>query len=265
MATELFVEKDNDVARGLVDNLVHSRYSDEGNHSLILSACLLAARICFDKILSKQILAASRHALKRIDMAGETRKKILEATERLIQLKGLARVTTKEIARATGLSEGALYRHFEHKEEVFFEVLLQYLPSFLDTFKIHIPGAGTLVENLEAIALAAIDYYGKLIPMSASFFSDTDLLLQYRETLHQTSAGPHHFFELVAAYVEEEQQMGRIEPHIPAMSIAVQLLGPCFQYEFLRLFTGDLPFNQTPGEFVKTLVQGLAPGHFSAQ
>lgn len=52
-------------------------------------------------------------------MQGETRQKILEATEHLVQLKGLTRVTTKEIARETGLSEGALYRHFEHKEEVF--------------------------------------------------------------------------------------------------------------------------------------------------
>jgi AcrR family transcriptional regulator len=198
-------------------------------------------------------------------MAGETRKKILEAAERLVQMKGMARVTTKEIARETGLSEGALYRHFEHKEEVFFEILMKYLPSFLDTFKTHIPGAGSLHENLEAIAVAAIDYYGQLIPMSASFFADTDLLVQYREMLHRTSGGPHRFFEVVATYIEEEQQMGRIEKHVPAMSIAVQLLGPCFQYEFLRQFTGDLPFGQTAREFVKTLVQGMAPGNFPAQ
>ncbi|MGZ3678832.1 MAG: helix-turn-helix domain-containing protein, partial [Ktedonobacterales bacterium] len=52
-------------------------------------------------------------------VAGETRQKILEVTERLIQMRGLGRVTTREIARETGLSEGALYRHFEHKEEIF--------------------------------------------------------------------------------------------------------------------------------------------------
>jgi AcrR family transcriptional regulator len=198
-------------------------------------------------------------------MAGETRKKILEATEKLIQMKGLARVTTKEIARETGLSEGALYRHFEHKEEVFFEIMLKYLPTFLETFKTHLAGTGTVSENLEAIALATIDYYGQLIPMTASFFADTDLLAQYRKALHQIDGRPQTFFEVVAAYIEEEQQMGRIEKHVPAISIAIQLLGPCFQYEFIRQFTGDLPFNQTASEFVKTLVQGLAPGNFSSQ
>ena len=33
--------------------------------------------------------------------------------------KGLVRATTKEIARAAGLSEGTLYNHFANKEELF--------------------------------------------------------------------------------------------------------------------------------------------------
>src|SRR5579859_2435294 len=113
-------------------------------------------------------------------MAGETRQKILEAAERLMKLKGLSRVTTKEIARETGLSEGALYRHFEHKEEVFFAVLKKHLPVFLEIFQTHVAGTGSVSENLEAIALAAIQYYELLLPMSASFFADTELLAHYQ-------------------------------------------------------------------------------------
>src|SRR5579859_4573314 len=96
-------------------------------------------------------------------MAGETRQKIIEATERLIQMKGLSRVTTKEIARETGLSEGALYRHFEHKEEVFFAIITQNLPTFLSAFETHLPGTATIQGNLTAIALAAMNYFEKLI------------------------------------------------------------------------------------------------------
>src|SRR5579883_1062048 len=105
-------------------------------------------------------------------MPGETRQKILDATERLIQMRGLGRVTTKEIARETGLSEGALYRHFGHKEEVFFEIVQKYLPVFLDKLNAHMAGTGDIADNLAAIALAAIQYYGKLIPMGASFLAD---------------------------------------------------------------------------------------------
>jgi|SRR5215467_3235976 len=195
-------------------------------------------------------------------MPGETRQKILEATARLLQMKGLARVTTKEIARETGLSEGALYRHFEHKEEVLFAVLTKNLPTFLETLQTHVAGTGSVSENLEAIALAAIQYYGQLVPLIASFFADTELLAHYQATMRHHNGGPQRFFEVVAAYIAEEQDLGRIEKHIPALTIAIQLLGPCFQYEFLRQFQGDQPFGQTSQEFVKSLLQGLAPGHF---
>jgi AcrR family transcriptional regulator len=197
-------------------------------------------------------------------MPGETRQKILDATERLIQMRGLGRVTTKEIARETGLSEGALYRHFGHKEEVFFEIVQKYLPIFLDTLNAHMAGTGNVIENLEAIALAAIEYYGKLIPMGASFLADADLLAEYRKQLQQISGGPQRFFEVVAAYIEEEQQLGRIAQLTPALSIAIQLLGPCFHYEFMRQFTGEQPFGWSDHEFVKALIQGLIPVLFPA-
>src|SRR5258708_28878771 len=102
-------------------------------------------------------------------MAGETRQKIVEATERLIKMKGLARVTTKEIAREVGLSEGALYRHFEHKEEAVFAIITQHLPTFLTAFETHLPGTAYIGCNLTAIRLAGMDYFGDLIPLSASF------------------------------------------------------------------------------------------------
>src|SRR5579864_4615978 len=98
------------------------------------------------------------HTLRGENMAGETRQKILDATEKLLLLKGLARVTTKEIARETGLSEGALYRHFDHKEEIFFALMAKYLPVLHHTFQTHRPGTGTLSENLASIAQATIHY-----------------------------------------------------------------------------------------------------------
>src|SRR2546426_11620320 len=101
-------------------------------------------------------------------MPGETRQKILDATARLIQMKGLARVTTKEIARETGLSEGALYRHFEHKEEVLFAVLTKHLPTFLEILQTHVAGTGRVSQDLGAIALAAIQDYGQRLPISAA-------------------------------------------------------------------------------------------------
>jgi AcrR family transcriptional regulator len=195
--------------------------------------------------------------MKGKKMPGETRQKILDAAEKLILLKGLARVTTKEIARETGLSEGALYRHFDHKEEIFFALLAEHQPALHDTFQTHQPGTGTLNENLAAIAQATIRYYEQLIPMGASFLADTELLTQFRETILPLNMGPQNVFERVEAYIEEEQQLGRIGQHVPALSIATLLLGPCFQWVFIRQFLGYDPFNKTDQQFAEDLVQGL--------
>lgn len=195
-------------------------------------------------------------------MAGETRQKIIEATERLIQMKGLARVTTKEIARETGLSEGALYRHFEHKEEVFFAIIAQNLPTFLDAFQTHLPGTADVRSNLKVIALAAMDYFGKLVPMSASFLADAELLAQYRARMSLIAAGPaaggpQKIEDLLATYLAEEKQLGRIPAQIACREIAILLLGACFQFTYLHQLMGDTPFRKPGEQFVEELIGGL--------
>ena len=52
-----------------------------------------------------------------------TRERILTAAAEVMRTKGLARSTTKEIARASGFSEATLYKHFANQEELFLAVL----------------------------------------------------------------------------------------------------------------------------------------------
>jgi AcrR family transcriptional regulator len=190
-------------------------------------------------------------------MAGETREKILDAAERLIQLKGLARVTTKEIARETGLSEGALYRHFDHKEEIFFAIMMKYMPAYLDVFQTHRPGTATVSENLAAITLGTLNYYERIVPMGASFLGDTELLAQLRKAIRQTNGGPQHVIERVAGYIREEQRLGRIAEEASAQSMADMLLGACFQRVFINQFLGYDPYEKTNQQFVEEIIQRL--------
>jgi AcrR family transcriptional regulator len=193
-------------------------------------------------------------------MREETHQQIVDAVERLIEAKGLARVTTKDIAQATGLSEGALYRHFDHKEDVFLAVLQKHLPVLVDLLENQVAGTKTVRENLVEIALAILNYYEQLIPMNAAFFADTVLLTRFREALHQIGAGPQRLHERVAAYIEEEQRLGRITPQLPALSVAALLLGSVHQYGFMRQLLGENPFNVTDRQFVENIVQVVTEG-----
>ena len=57
----------------------------------------------------------------------ENRQNIICATERLLQTHGLARLTTREIAREAGVTEGLIYHHFKDKAELILEVVEQRL------------------------------------------------------------------------------------------------------------------------------------------
>jgi AcrR family transcriptional regulator len=52
-----------------------------------------------------------------------TREEILDVAYELFVRKGYDRTSVREIARSTGLSQGALLHHFKSKEELFVELL----------------------------------------------------------------------------------------------------------------------------------------------
>lgn len=190
-------------------------------------------------------------------MTGETRQKILEAADRLIQMKGLARVTTRDIARETGLSEGALYRHFAHKEEILFAAVGRHLPALFDVFQAHPAGIGAIGENLTAMIVAIVQYYDRVFPASVAYLADKELLMRFREAIQRVNGGPQNIFTLVAAYLEEEQELGRIERRLPALNIATLLLGPCHQRVVMSHLLGRDPFDKTDQQFAQDLVQSL--------
>jgi AcrR family transcriptional regulator len=193
----------------------------------------------------------------------ETKEKILEAADRLIRGRGLARVRTKEIAREAGVAEGTLYVHFPHKEDLFFAVVEKNRPEFAATVRPELAGTRELDVALGEVALAAMSYYEKLISMAAPLFADVDLLERQREAIARRPGGPYRIYERVAAYVEAEQRLGRVKEGLDALSVAALVLGPCFQYAFTRQFLGEDPLPVTEEQFVddlaKTLAASLAP------
>jgi TetR/AcrR family transcriptional regulator, transcriptional repressor for nem operon len=56
-----------------------------------------------------------------------TRQKILTSAARLFNRKGFSEVTIGEIMTAAGLTHGGFYRHFKSKDELYSEVIAQFL------------------------------------------------------------------------------------------------------------------------------------------
>lgn len=194
-----------------------------------------------------------------------TRDRILDAAAEVIAKHGLARATTKEIARATGLSEAMLYKHFEGKHDLFLHVLLERLPA-LSTAITALPGRvgeSTVQLNLEDVATAAIDFYIAGFPMATSMFSEIALLKAFQSWLAERDTGPHEPVNAVARYLQAERDIGRVRPEADATAAAALLMGACFHRALLLRFTDNPPTSDGEREaahaFVSALCESLMP------
>ncbi len=178
----------------------------------------------------------------------------------MIQSKGLARLTNKEIAEAAGCAEGTLYKHFPTKEALILAAIEENLPDFLAVVQQDRIGQGAIEDNIREIAQAAIRYYGKLLPLTTALFADIELLNRFRLWMREQKGGPLVIYERVANYVAAEQRLGRLKPEIEPFSFAALLLGTCHQYAYIQYFQGFDPFPVPEGQFVAGVVHTLLQG-----
>ncbi|MGW0516134.1 TetR/AcrR family transcriptional regulator [Crossiella sp. NPDC003009] len=193
-----------------------------------------------------------------------TRDRILDAAAEVLRTKGLARATTKEIAKAAELSEAALYKHFSGKTELFLAVLGERVPGELilrlrglDEWV----GVGELRGTLVELARAMLVFFGESFPMAASLFAEPELFAAHRAVLREQGSGPQYVSAAVAGYLAAEQRAGRVSPAADPVSAAELLTGACLQHAFLSHFrAGAESLEEVAERLVAALLAGLAPG-----
>lgn len=192
------------------------------------------------------------------------RIRILDAAHELMLTLGLSRATTKEIAKAAGCSEAALYKYFASKEELFIRVLEERLPRLgplLERLTAE-PERHSLEENLTAIARQAALFYEQSFPIAASLYAEIQLKRRHDEAMRAMGAGPHMPIRGVAAYLRAEQQAGRVQPGVDTYAAASLLLGACAQRAFAYDATQDgvaPPLDTFAPALARTLLTGIAP------
>jgi AcrR family transcriptional regulator len=172
--------------------------------------------------------------------AALTRDRILDVTAELMRSSGLTAVTTREIARAAGLTEAALYRHFKSKEDLLTSALAERQPMFIGMLK-DLPqrvGQGSVHDNLQRVAEAAVPFYRHAMPMLAAIFGDPHLLARQRLWAEQTGSGPQRANTKLAEYLRGEMALGRVSARLDAETAAELLLGACLQRALFDEFLG---------------------------
>ncbi|MFE7354087.1 TetR/AcrR family transcriptional regulator [Streptomyces sp. NPDC057543] len=193
------------------------------------------------------------------------RVRILDAAHQLMLTIGLARATTKEIARAAGCSEAALYKHFPSKEELFVAVLKERLPKLNPLLKrlVVSPGAAerTVEQNLTEIARQAARFYEQSFPIAASLYAEPRLKERHNDAMRELGTGPHMPIRGLDAYLRSEQAAGRVRADADTYAAASLLLGACAQRAFAYDATeaGGPPqsLDAFAASVARALIQGL--------
>ncbi|MCW1095846.1 TetR/AcrR family transcriptional regulator [Streptomyces sp. RS2] len=190
------------------------------------------------------------------------RERILDAAHELMRTVGLARATTKEIARVAGCSEAALYKHFASKEELFIRVLSERLPRLTPLLRglATEPGGASLEENLTEIARQAVLFYEQSFPIAASLYAQTQLKRRHDEAMRELGTGPHLPIDGLDAYLRAEQAAGRVRADADTFAAASLLLGACAQRAFAYDATPNgarPPVDAFAHRLSRTLLAGL--------
>jgi len=203
------------------------------------------------------------------------RERILTAAIDVIKQRGMTAATTKEIARAAGVSEGSLYNHFENKTALFGSALAEVAGSMRAAMAelAGSAGKGTVHDNLARLAGIAVRFYGELLPMTGPVLGEPEILAWLRaggpakEGSPLPAAGPVLGIVGLAGYLEAEQAGGRLAPDVNPYPLAAALLGACLQQAFLARLSGaetveniaHLPAD--PDEYGREIVTTLLSGH----
>ncbi len=155
-----------------------------------------------------------------------TRQQLLDAAAAVFAERGYAGATTKEIAKAAGVSEGTIYRHFVDKRELFGAVFVDRNAANFDavTKLPGLAGTRTVRENLLFLIEAIEDVEREIAPLRAAASTDADLA----SALVSTSADPATASSVgplrpLTLYLEAEQRIGRIRPDLDVENAALAL------------------------------------------
>jgi AcrR family transcriptional regulator len=170
----------------------------------------------------------------------DLRRRILDAAEKLMTTRGLAGITTREIAKTAGCSEGGLYVHFKGRLDLLLAMLEDTLPEMLGPLR-HLReqvGKGTPERNLVKALGGIFGFHQHATPRVAALFADPELHAAFRDSLARQDKGPHLSLKALAGYIAAEQKLRRIDRQIDPALAAYLLMSASFFRAFSEPFFG---------------------------
>jgi AcrR family transcriptional regulator len=191
------------------------------------------------------------------------REHLIATAARLIDERGTAGLTVRDIAREAQVADGVLYNHFAGKEDLLAQALSAHVRSVIrGAGEPPVAGQGTLEGNLRVHVDRVLQVLSRILPAFAGLLSQPNVLSRFhRIGFH--AAGERLPAALIA-YLRAEQELGRVDAAASVEAAATVITGACHELILPRLFRPGPPepVSVPPGfidDLVNTVLHGIAP------
>ncbi len=150
-------------------------------------------------------------------------KEIIKASLELLAESGTQNLTTAHIAERVGISEAALYRHFDGKYDIIGSSI-EYVGNRMRSELANIPGKKSAREKLKSVFFKHLEYIedhpgnARLLFSDDIHFDDPQLRDLLREVVEERKG-------FIREIVEEGQKQGVIKSNMASEGIALMFIG----------------------------------------
>jgi AcrR family transcriptional regulator len=188
------------------------------------------------------------------DAVESTRERILAAAARLFAEQGFSRVSMPQIAGASSITAGAIYKHFKSKADLLFQVVtraLDSIPLFVEARQ-----TGRDATALPSLAAVYTEPELKLLrQLSIEVHSAAGRDPKVQRALAQSN---NLAIERMAASIAAAQRAGKLDraldPTLVASAISVFIMGLTHMETLLPKMVGDSAWREFVRDRIATIM-----------
>lgn len=170
-------------------------------------------------------------------MISERQQEIIEATVELINNKGIQGFTIKNIAKIVGVSEPAIYRHFDSKTAILVTLLDLLKANSSQIYGNKLDLEGSVVLRIEKIFENHFQTFTKMPSLSSVVFSE-ELFRNDKSLTEKISEIIDFNSKIFLDIIVEGQKRGELRNDVEATYMVTMLMGS------LRLFVKKWQFSK---------------------
>jgi AcrR family transcriptional regulator len=187
------------------------------------------------------------------------REAILQATLALARERGIARVTTREVAHMAGVSEASIFYHFRDRAGLLTAAFQSGVAPLEALGRSGLAGEDRR-QVLASLGSALERFLEEVLPVIVAAQADAQLHQALAAHMAERNLGPHRGVEALAEYLAGEQRAGRVRGDVDPAAVALAFTGSCTARVLHRQLStgrGSLPGLDATIDALDTLLSPL--------